>query len=971
MRITKSIRRNFFVIVMIVICPLLISCGLSEHFHDFKDEIFTITFHPNGGEGGPDFVIATYRKIMPNISTQDPPEREGHNFAGYSDLPEGGTEYYFYDMTSNKIWDKFRDDTLYAQWIGINQRVVAFNDNGGDTYADPTSRIVDVGQTVAPPETNPTRIGYNFDGWYREETGITAWNFSSDVVTENITLFARWNAIAYTIEYIGNHANVTGDTPFTTHIYDEEKNLSANGFEVAGYTFIEWNTASDGSGISYANNEIVLNLRDTVGVIRLYAQWSSLPSIVYEDETLPNGTVGVLYEESVSTVLDVVGVTYASTDAPDWLTVAPDGNITGTPTEAGTYDFTVIASADGYISAEATFTITILPQSTIIPDISWYDDNDTITIFDLNTAEQLAGLAHLVNGENSFRNKTINLDSNIDLAGYDNWTPIGLIDALAFNGTFDGKGHIITGLTISGTSTTNQGMFGSIGYEGVVRNLGIVDVKINVSNSSLSTGGIAGANLGIIENCFVTGSISGLDNVGGIAGWLHETVRNSYAAVDVSGNRNVGGIVGTNQINSSAATVENCYAVGTVKGNDNVGGIAGGSDYTNQDGRVRNSVALNLSIERTGIGNNTTFGRVRGFTSTSGRLTNNYGRDGMTLPSGITASSSLTGIHGEDVIESGEYNSVTWWDYGRWSLSDGATAWNFTNVWEWNSITRLPILRGFADGTQNHTVLPTSLTDQLESLIGLAGGPHTVTVSGNQPLGPQIFQQGTDIILKADSPATIELSDTGRLFTINNSASLRLEGPITIKGIVNNADPLMQAESGGTLFIGEGVVVTGNYSSTNGGGVYVNGGAVILQGGTISGNAGSDGGGVFVNYGKFTMSAGTIFDNTSDNGGGVFVNGGEFIMQGGTIRGNTARTSGGGVSVMTAGNFIKQYDSNITGYNNDAIDGNVVKNASDTVVNNMGHAVWVNTDPPRRRENTAGAGVDLYSSQAGAPGGWE
>jgi hypothetical protein len=120
------------------------------------------------------------------------------------------------------------------------------------------------------------------------------------------------------------------------------------------------------------------------------------------------------------------------------------------------------------------------------------------------------------------------------------------------------------------------------------------------------------------------------------------------------------------------------------------------------------------------------------------------------------------------------------------------------------------------------------------------------------------------------------------------------------------------------------------------------------------------------------MSGGKISGNTSSsNGGGVFVIGaGTFTMSGGEISGNTSTSYGGGVYI-SGNNFTKSGGGIITGYASDTVNGNVVKNSSGVVQSNRGYAVYINSLPANRRETTAGTGVDLDSSKTGATGGWE
>jgi uncharacterized repeat protein (TIGR02543 family) len=137
-------------------------------------------------------------------------------------------------------------------------------------------------------------------------------------------------------------------------------------------------------------------------------------------------------------------------------------------------------------------------------------------------------------------------------------------------------------------------------------------------------------------------------------------------------------------------------------------------------------------------------------------------------------------------------------------------------------------------------------------------------------------------------------------------------------------------------------------------------------GSKISGNTSSSGGGgVYVYYGTFTMSGGEISGNTSSSGGGVYVYYSTFTMSGGEISSNTSSSYGGGVYISN-GTFAKQSGGIIYGSN----ESSSLKNTA-TSGDSYGHAVYVNSSPTKIRNTTAGYGVTLDSSISGAAGGWE
>ena len=165
------------------------------------------------------------------------------------------------------------------------------------------------------------------------------------------------------------------------------------------------------------------------------------------------------------------------------------------------------------------------------------------------------------------------LTADIDLTGTE-WTPIP-----NFAGTFDGNGKTITGLTINQPSTNNVGLFASIEDEGTVKNLTLDNVDITANSN---VGAIAGQNRGTIENCSVSGSVTGSsDNscVGGIVGWHYDgsSITDCHSSATVEGIAYVGGIAGQN-----SAIITACYSTGSVTATKNnttgysyAGGVVG------------------------------------------------------------------------------------------------------------------------------------------------------------------------------------------------------------------------------------------------------------------------------------------------------------------------------------------------------------------------------------------------------------
>lgn len=211
---------------------------------------------------------------------------------------------------------------------------------------------------------------------------------------------------------------------------------------------------------------------------------------------------------------------------------------------------------------------------TLNKDKGYTDDgqgNYTVT-----SAEGLKNIAKLVNEQWNL-GINITLTADIDLSGID-WTPIGIDYNHQYTGTFDGGGHTITGLTVTG-SDQYVGLFGHIGSGGTVKDVTLEEVKIESNNDMSAVGGVAGRSYGTLENCSVSGSVSGSGIAGGVVGYQSGgflTGCSSSATVNAGGV--AGGVAG---LTDSGATLTACYATGDVtlesinSGGNFVGGVVG------------------------------------------------------------------------------------------------------------------------------------------------------------------------------------------------------------------------------------------------------------------------------------------------------------------------------------------------------------------------------------------------------------
>ena len=227
--------------------------------------------------------------------------------------------------------------------------------------------------------------------------------------------------------------------------------------------------------------------------------------------------------------------------------------ITCTFTNGKTFVYKMKNATDWQAGGEYTYTVSLAAAKDLGYTI---ESNGSYTV---TSADGLMNIAKLVNGGKTDIN--ITLDTDIDLTGKD-WTPIGTDYDNSYKGTFDGGGHTITGLTFT-TNDEYAGLFGWLNRAGTVKNVVMEGVQITSHQIyGGSIGGVVGSGWGTIENCSVSGSVSGTVYVGGVVGvQIGGSITGCSSSATVKGMVDVGGVAG--QTNSSA-TLTACYATGNV-----------------------------------------------------------------------------------------------------------------------------------------------------------------------------------------------------------------------------------------------------------------------------------------------------------------------------------------------------------------------------------------------------------------------
>ena len=227
--------------------------------------------------------------------------------------------------------------------------------------------------------------------------------------------------------------------------------------------------------------------------------------------------------------------------------------ITCTFTNGKTFVYKMKNATDWQAGGEYTYTVSLAAAKDLGYTI---ESNGSYTVYN---ADGLLNIAELVNGGKTDIN--ITLDTDIDLTGKD-WTPIGTSVDNSYKGTFDGGGHTITGLTFT-TNDKYAGLFGWLNKAGTVKNVVMEGVQIT-SNQIYggSIGGVAGYSWGTIENCSVSGSVSGTVYVGGVVGaQIDGSITGCSSSATVKGMVDVGGVAGQT---NGGATLTACYATGNV-----------------------------------------------------------------------------------------------------------------------------------------------------------------------------------------------------------------------------------------------------------------------------------------------------------------------------------------------------------------------------------------------------------------------
>ena len=266
---------------------------------------------------------------------------------------------------------------------------------------------------------------------------------------------------------------------------------------------------------------------------------------------------------------DKGGDTYTALVAPQSV-AAGTAFITCAFNNGKVFVYKMQKAAEWKAGEEYTYTVSLAAAED--PGYTVSEDGKT---YNVTSADGLRNVAKLVNEEGK-TDINITLDTDLTLTG--EWTPIGT-ESQPYTGTFNGKDKTITGLTVNQEGTNYVGLIGYLGSGGKVQNVVLEGVQITSDNSSGYAGGVAGDSWGTIENCSVSGSVSGTTFAGGVVGsqW-GGSITGCNSSATVKGVIFAGGIAGET---NSGASLTGCYATGDVTvendgtNNSHAGGVVG------------------------------------------------------------------------------------------------------------------------------------------------------------------------------------------------------------------------------------------------------------------------------------------------------------------------------------------------------------------------------------------------------------
>jgi uncharacterized repeat protein (TIGR02543 family) len=963
------------VIALLVLC-LLGACSLGTDIDELRNKVkggkqdssYTVTFNSNGGSS----VAAQTVKSGGAAARPANPTRSGYVFDDWYSNAELTAVYDFSTPVTGDI-------TLYARWNEVppGSFVVTFNSNGGSNVPD---QIVESGGTAARP-ANPIWSGYTFDNWYSDTDLTTVYDFSAPV-TENITLYAKWNEVppgSFTVTFNSNGGNNIPDQIVES---GGTATRPANPTH-SGHTFDNWYSDTDLTTMYNFSAPVT-------GNITLYAKWNFSGDI-------PGNSLAAklawLQTNALSGLDYTVEVTADESIVPHTLSYGDRNDITIILKGIGANRTISLYSTKGSIFTVDSGVTLILENNITIEGRS-SNDNAIVVVYSdgtfiMNDGSTITGnTAGFSGGGVSVDGGTFTMNGGEISGNTAVYTGGGVY--------VDGGTFTMNGGKISGNTATDGG--GGVYVGGTfIMNGGEISGNTSSSGGGVCVGGgtftRSGGTFMMEGGKISSNTASGFysSSGGGVyvdGSWVDNGVWVGGGTFTMSG----GEISGNTASSSSSDSEYGDISQG--------GGVyVGGGTFTMSGGEISGNTAAYSSSDSgydySDVGGGGVYVDYGTFTMSGGEISGNtaqvtnsnndvsggggvYMNGGTFTKTGGTITGYASDTVNGNVVKDGSGTVLN----NRGHAVYAVTYYFGSSNERYKETTIGPGVNLSFDGTANpptwsgewadeYFVPGNTLANKLSWLQTNAQSnvDYVLEVNADEGIAPQSLSYTgksniTITLIGIDANRTISLSSNGAMFTVGSGVTLVLDNNVTLQGNSSNTDSMVYIYSSGTLIMNDGSTITGNTTTSSGGGVWVGDRTFMVRGGT------------------FTMNGGTISDNTASNGGGVLVYNASstFTMNGGTIYGNAAASvsygAGGGVYVG-AGTFTKT-GGTIYGYNQNDTNSNAVKDSSGTVVNNQGHAVYVSiggSNPVKRRETTAGPGVNLsYNGIANPPtfsGEWE
>jgi uncharacterized repeat protein (TIGR02543 family) len=936
----------FTLTLILVILGLFASCA-----DPVGPSSCTVDFNANGGSPAPNpqSIARGSKVVMPPAMT-----KTGYSFGGWY---KEATFINQWNFASDTVTG---DITLYAQWNPYTY-MVNFNANGGSP-APILQYITHGGKVVMPSAMSKT--GYGFGGWYQDAACTTEWIFAANSVTDNITLYAKWNVDYHTVDFEANGGNPVPDSQNIAH---DGKVVMPPAMTNSGYGFGGW--YKDADFVNVWN----FTADNVTGNITLYAKWDLN---FYTVDFNANGGNPVPPQQNITyggkvtipSAMNKTGYSFggwykeaACTNEWNFYTDSITGNITLYAKWNANYS--VNFNANGGSPAPIPQSIAHGSKVDMPPAMTktgygfdgWYKEAACINQWNFDMDSVTGNITLYAKWNINYYTVNFSADNGNPVPSQQNIAYGGKVTipsamtktGYSFGGWYKEESYInqwnfATDTIISDTTlyakwlATYTVTFNADGGEPsppqqIIVNGGKVSEPANISKEGYT-----------LEGWYKDASYSSLWD------FNSDTVTNDiilYAKwgppIVVAGNTLAAKLqwLSANAKSNSSYILEVTFAQ---------------KDLTSQN--IYYAGKNNITIRLKGIGSEKAIAL-----SGSGAL--------FSVGSGVNL------ILEENLVLRSGYNSIS-----LVRVNSGGTLTMNQSVRISGNTTSSSFGGGvYVDGG-TFTMSGGEISGNTASYGGgvyVRGGTFTMesgTISGNTSYG------GSSVC----SPSGGGVDVGGGTFTMSGGE------------ISGNTASSSYSSSGGGVYVGNGTftmesgTISGNTASSgvdfsSGGGVYVGGGTFTMGGGEISGNtissssSSSYGGGVYFSGTTFTMEGGEISGNTASSGGGVYVGNGTFTMSDGEISGNTSSSGGGvyiGGEMYSNGNNVslfKKTGGTIYGYTAGDSRSNVVKNSSGIVQNDRGHAVYVshsNSSYIKRKETTAEPGNNLTYIGNQTPPDW-